>query len=63
MKKFKNAVAILLMLTTMASFTGCFSKEQTNPTESTQVTYQIGSPGKTEDFEFGVTGISKRFLY
>ena len=36
MKKFKNAVAILLMLTTMASFTGCFSKEQTNPTESTQ---------------------------
>ena len=58
MKKFKNAVAILLMLTTMASFTGCFSKEQTNPTESTQVTYQIGSPGKTEDFEFGVTGIN-----
>ena len=58
MKKFKNAVAILLMFTTMASFTGCFSKEQTNPTESTQVTYQIGSPGKTEDFEFGVTGIN-----
>ena len=58
MKKFKNAVAILLMLTTMASFTGCFSKEQTNPTESTRVTYQIGSPGKTEDFEFGVTGIN-----
>ena len=58
MKKFKNAVAILLMLTTMASFTGCFSKEQTNPTESTQLTYQIGSPGKTEDFEFGVTGIN-----
>ena len=46
------------MLTTMASFTGCFSKEQTNPTESTRATYQIGSPGKTEDFEFGVTGIN-----
>lgn len=60
MKKFKNAVAILLMLSTMASFAGCsISTESTTETEVTaQETYLIGSPGKTEDFEFGVTGIN-----
>ena len=58
MKKFKNALAILLMLSMMASFTGCISKEQTDSSDATQVTYQIGSPGKAEDFEFGVTGIN-----
>ena len=60
MKKFKNAVAILLMLTTMASAAGCsITSESTNATESsTQETYLIGSPGKHEDFEFGVTGIN-----
>ena len=58
MKKFKKALAILLMLSTMASFTGCISKEQPEASDATQVTYQIGSPGKAEDFEFGVTGIN-----
>ncbi len=59
MKKFKNAVAVLLMLSTLATFAGCsVSTEQTNASDSTQVTYQIGSPGKAEDFEFGVTGIN-----
>ena len=58
MKKFKKALAILLMLSTMASFTGCISKEQQEASDATQVTYQIGSPGKAEDFEFGVTGIN-----
>jgi hypothetical protein len=58
MKKFKKALAILLMLSTMASFTGCISKEQPEASDATHVTYQIGSPGKAEDFEFGVTGIN-----
>ncbi len=58
MKKFKKALAILLMLSTMASFTGCISKEQPEASDATQVTYQIGSPGKAEDFEFGVTEIN-----
>ena len=58
MKKFKKALAILLMLSTMASFTGCISKEQPEASDATQVTYQIGSPGKAVDFEFGVTGIN-----
>ena len=59
MKKFKNVLAALLMLSTLVSFAGCsVSTEQTNASDTTQVTYQIGSPGKTEDFEFGVTGIN-----
>ena len=59
MKKFKNALAALLMLSTLVSFAGCsVSTEQTNASDTTQVTYQIGSTGKTEDFEFGVTGIN-----
>ncbi len=60
MKKFKNAVAILLALTTMASFAGCsISTEQSAETETTALeTYLIGSPGKNEEFEFGVTGIN-----
>ena len=60
MKKFKNAVAILLMLTTMTSFAGCsITTEPSGSSESTtQATYLLGSPGKTEDLEFGVTGIN-----
>lgn len=60
MKKFKNAVAILLMLSMVASVAGCsISSESTSSTEATaQETYLIGSPGTAEDFEFGVTGIN-----
>ena len=60
MKKFKNAVAILLMLSVMASDAGCsISSESTSSTEATaQETYLIGSPGTAEDFEFGVTRIN-----
>lgn len=60
MKKFKNALAILLMLSTMTSFAGCsLSTEQTGQTETTtQATYLIGSPGKAEGLEFGITGIN-----
>lgn len=60
MKKFKNALAILLMASTLASFAGCsIGVEQTNETDATaQPTYLIGSPGETEDFEFGVAGIN-----
>lgn len=60
MKKFKNALAVLLMLTTMTSFAGCsITTEQSAVSETTvQETFLIGSPGKTEDFEFGVTGIN-----
>ena len=60
MKKFKNAVAMLLMLSMMASIAGCsISSASTTETEvSTPETYLIGSPGTAEDFEFGVTGIN-----
>lgn len=59
MKKFKNALAVLLMLTTMTSFAGCsIVSEQTDSSETTtQATYLVGSPGQTDDFEFGVTDI------
>ena len=58
MKRFKNALAILLMLTTMTSFAGCtITTEQSNSSDATtQATYLIGSPGKTENLEFGVSG-------
>lgn len=44
----------------MASFAGCsISTEQSAETETTALeTYLIGSPGKNEEFEFGVTGIN-----
>ena len=60
MKRFKQAVAILLMTSTLAAMAGCsFTSDQTNNTEvTTQATYLIGSPGKSEEFEFGVTGIN-----
>lgn len=60
MKKFKNALAVLLMLTTMTSFAGCsITTEQSISSETTtQATYLLGSPGKTEELEFGVTGIN-----
>ena len=60
MKRFKQAVAILLMTSTLAAMAGCsFTSDQTNKTEiTTQATYLIGSPGKSEEFEFGVTGIN-----
>jgi hypothetical protein len=48
------------MASTLASFAGCsIGVEQTNETDATaQATYLIGSPGETEDFEFGVAGIN-----
>lgn len=60
MKRFKNALAILLMLTTMTSFAGCsITTEQSNTSDATtQATYLIGSPVKTENLEFGVSGIN-----
>ena len=60
MKRLKNAVAILLAMSTLATMAGCsFGKEVTDSTETTtQATYLIGSPGKAETFEFGVTGIN-----
>ncbi len=60
MKRLKNAVAILLMMSTLATMAGCsFATEGTDSTEvTTQSTYLIGSPGKAETFEFGVTGIN-----
>ena len=59
MKKFKNAVAILLVIATMASAGCSITTEQTSSAETTtQSTYLIGSPGKNEDLEFGVTGIN-----
>ena len=59
MKKFKNAVAILLVMATMASAGCSITTEQTSSSETTtQSTYLIGSPGKNEDLEFGVTGIN-----
>ena len=59
MKKFKNAVAILLVMATMASAGCSITTEQTSSSEiTTQSAYLIGSPGKNEDLEFGVTGIN-----
>lgn len=60
MKRLKNAVAILLAMSTLATMAGCsFGKGVTDSTETTtQATYLIGSPGKAETFEFGVTGIN-----
>jgi len=59
MKKFKNAVAILLVMATMASAGCSITTEQTSSSETTTLsTYLIGSPGKNEDLEFGVTGIN-----
>ena len=59
MKKFKNAVAILLVMATMASAGCSITTEQTSSSETTtQATYLIGSPGENEDLEFGVTGIN-----
>ena len=55
-----TALAILLMLTTMTSFAGCSITTETSGSSeaTTQATYLLGSPGKTEDLEFGVTGIN-----
>ena len=59
MKKYKNAVAILLVMATMASAGCSITTEQTSSSETTTLsTYLIGSPGKNEDLEFGVTGIN-----
>lgn len=59
MKRFKNAVAILLVMATMASAGCSITTEQTSSSETTTLsTYLIGSPGKNEDLEFGVTGIN-----
>ena len=59
MKKFKNTVAILLVMATMASAGCSITTEQTSNSETTtQATHLIGSPGKNEDLEFGVTGIN-----
>lgn len=59
MKKFKNAVVILLVMATMASAGCSITTEQTSSSETTTLsTYLIGSPGKNEDLEFGVTGIN-----
>jgi len=59
MKKFKNAVAILLVMATMASAGCSITTEQTSSSGiTTQSTYLLGSPGKNEDLEFGVTGIN-----
>ena len=60
MKNFKNALAVLLMLTIMTSFVGCsITQEQPNSSDATtEATYLVGSPGKTDNLEFGVTGIN-----
>lgn len=60
MKQFRRAVALLLMASTLATMAGCsFTSEGTDSTEeTTQATYLVGSPGKAETFEFGVTGIN-----
>ena len=59
MKKFKNVIAVLLMLSMMTSAGCSITTEQTDSSETTtQTTYLIGSPGKTEGIEFGVTGIN-----
>ena len=60
MKRFKNAVALMLAITVIASTTGCSVTRQDyiEPTESTQTTYLVGSPGSNEVCEFGVTDIN-----
>ena len=57
MNSIKPIVAMLLALSTM---TGCsITSEPAIDTEVTaQETYLVGSPGKAEEFEFGVTGIN-----
>ena len=59
MKKLNKAIAMLLMATVMVSSAGCsIVSEQTDSSETTtQATYLVGSPGQTDDFEFGVTDI------
>ena len=60
MKKFKNALVMLLITSMLASSAGCSKKatEQTSETVTTETTYGIGTPEKTDEFEFGVNGIS-----
>lgn len=60
MKRFKNAVAILLAVSTLATMAGCsFTSEGSDSTDATsQSTYLIGTPGKADTLEFGVTGIN-----
>jgi hypothetical protein len=60
MKKFKNALVMLLIASMLASSAGCSKKttEQTTETVTTETTYGIGTPEKTDDFEFGVNGIN-----
>ena len=60
MKKFKNALVMLLIASMLASSAGCSKKttEQTSETVTTETTYGIGTPEKTDDFEFCVNGIS-----
>ncbi len=60
MKKFKNALVILLMASMLVSSAGCTKKttEQTSETTTTETTCGIGIPEKTDGFEFGVTGIN-----
>lgn len=60
MKKFKNAVALMLAVAVIASMTGCsvIREAPAEATESTQTTYLVGSPGTNEVCEFGVTDIN-----
>ena len=59
MKKFKNALALMLAIAVIASMTGCsVTREAPEATESTQTTYLVGSPGTNEICEFGVTDIN-----
>ncbi len=60
MKRFKNVIALMLAITVIASMTGCSVTRQDSiePTESTQTTYLVGSPGSNEVCEFGVTDIN-----
>ena len=60
MKKFKNAVALMLAVAVIASMTGCSVTREVpaEATESTQTTYLVGSPGTNDVCEFGVTDIN-----
>ena len=60
MKQFRRAVALLLMASTLATMAGCsFTSEGSDNTDATsQSTYLIGTPGKADTLEFGVTGIN-----
>ena len=60
MKKIKNALVMLLIASMLASSAGCSKKttEQTSETVTTETTCGIGTPQKTDGFEFGVNGIS-----